>query len=334
MLQKTIKQVLFKKIKQWLDTINDGAVKRAIENDLIVTGGCFASMLQNEAPKDYDCYFRTKESVLIVAEYYAKLWNESHLGQETKIHKHCKVMVLDGAKPSEEICCYYGADKVAEHATGAVLIDNCPPDRVKMIFPSDGYTGDPEEVGADEELGTTTEIVKELDEIEAEKVEEEEKKPFFPVFISSNAITLSSGIQIVVRFHGEPATIHDSYDYVHTKAYWMYKDGEVVIPNEVYDAVVNKTLLYTGSKYPVCSVFRLRKFINRGWHINAGQILKMCMQISELDLTDINVLEDQLIGVDSLYFMELINQFRHKKEKDPTFELTSGYVYSIVDKIF
>ena len=58
------------------------------------------------------------------------------------------------------------------------------------------------------------------------------------------------------------------------------------------------------------------------------------MQVSELDLMDVNVLEDQLIGVDSVYFMSLINQFRKMKEKDSEFVLTSGYIVSIIDKIF
>ncbi len=92
-------------------------------------------------------------------------------------------------------------------------------------------------------------------------------------------------------------------------------------------------MIYIGSKYPVCSLFRIRKFINRGWTINAGQILKIAMQISDLNLQDINVLEDQLIGVDSLYFMNLIKLFREKQKKGD-FVLTTSYVMSIIDKIF
>jgi hypothetical protein len=40
----------------------------------------------------------------------------------------------------------------------------------------------------------------------------------------------------------------------------------------------------------------------------------MAMQISELDLTDLAVLEDQLTGVDTAYFLQLIEKL---KEKDP-----------------
>lgn len=331
MLKKTMKQVFNKKVHKWLETVTDKKVKEAIKKDLIITGGCFTSMILNEDINDFDCYFRTKETVLLVAQYYADLWNKEHRPKRTGRGDFSKVLVLDGANPSQEILDFYQIKRLQE--SQAVMISNTPPERVKMIFPSDGVTGDPEEANSSEELGMSHgTVVTEVDEIKAEEVIAEEK--YFPVFISSNAITLSDKIQIVVRFYGEPDEVHDTYDFAHTKAYWCSRENKIVIPEEVYETTINKTLRYTGSKYPVCSVFRLRKFINRGWRINAGQLLKICMQISELDLMDINVLEDQLIGVDSLYFMQLIEQFRRKKEKNDSFVLSSGYVLSIIDKIF
>lgn len=333
MLEKTMKQILVRKLNNWIDSIEDDNVRTSVRKDVIVTGGCFTSFLQNEKPNDYDVYFRTKETVLKVAQYYADRWNQTHGVTENSIGYDTKVMVLDCDDPSKEVLEYY---KVQDREKSeAVMISN-PLDtgRVKMIYPSDGVIGDPEEARASEELGLSAEeVLEELDEHKAEEVINKEKKPYHPVFISSNAITLSDKIQIVVRFYGEPEQIHDTFDFIHTKAYFDLSGIGLVIPKEVYECVTNKTLKYTGSKYPVCSIFRIRKFIKRGWHINAGQLLKMCLQISKLDLEDINVLEDQLIGVDSLYFMQLIRQSRKQQEKGD-FSLTTGYVESIIDKIF
>jgi len=308
MLERTMKQVLSKKVNAWLKTINDEEVVKAIKKDLIITGGCFTSMIQNEVPKDFDCYFATKETAILVAEYYIGLWDES---------RAYDVFLVDGESDP----------RAAQY--------NVSPDRVKIIVQSKGVLGNPNDVGSSEELGTdVNELISEIDETAADEIISEEKREFFPVFISSNAITLSNGIQIVVRFYGEPAQIHDTYDFVHTKAYWRLKGNELVIPTEVYECVVNKTLIYTGSRYPVCSIFRVRKFINRGWRINAGQLLKMCMQVSELDLQDVAVLEDQLVGVDSAYFMHLINMFRERQAKDDGFVLSTSYILSVIDKVF
>lgn len=332
MLEKTMKQIITKKIDKWLETITDETVVKVIKEDLIITGGCFTSFIQNEEPKDYDCYFRNKETVLKVAEYYVNIWNENHKNQQNKLGVTTKVFVLEGGKPTKDFLKYYQIDNLQESASR--MIANTPDDRIKIIFPSDGIVGDPKAVGANEELGTVIENIEEIDEVKADEILEKERTSYFPVFMSTNAITLSNGIQLIVRFYGEPDEIHETYDYEHTKAYYDIKDEQIIIPKIVYEMVVNKTLRYTGSRYPVASLFRLRKFINRGWRINAGQILKIAMQVSDLDLMDIDVLEDQLVGVDSVYFMNLIEQFRKQKENDSNFVLTTGYLLTVVDKIF
>jgi hypothetical protein len=325
MQEKTMEQMLSKKLNNWLGTITDDKLRKRMRDGVVVTGGCFTSMIQNEAPNDYDCYFNTKELAYDVASYYVNVWNE----EKKQIPK---VMVLDGANPSREILEYYDIKDTLD--SKAVMISNCSPERIKIIIPSSGVVGDLDDVNVNEEMGMSVEnAIAELDEVDANKEIEKEKRPYFPVFISSNAITLSNGVQIVVRFYGEPDEIHETYDFVHTKAYFTFKSG-VVVPREVYEAVINKVLKYTGSKYPLCSIFRMRKFIKRGWSINAGQILKMAMQLNDLDLKDINVLEDQLIGVDSIYFMRLIDMFRKQKDNNPDFELTPNYIVSIIDKIF
>jgi hypothetical protein len=91
-----------------------------------------------------------------------------------------------------------------------------------------------------------------------------------------------------------------------------------------------RELRYVGSKYPICSLVRIRKFVQRNWKVNAGQILKIAMQISKLNLEDINVLEDQLTGVDTAYFAQLIEKL---KEKDPA-KVDTAYLVELVDKIF
>lgn len=341
MQEKTIKTVIHKKINDWMDSLQDYLTEKTskeeaiktvkdIRKNIIVTGGSIPSLMENQTPKDYDVYFRDKETVLKVAQIYVDMWNEDHEHQHNNISYKTKVFVLDGENPSHELLNYYNISKLSESKSR--MIANTQPDRVKIIFPSDGIVGNPEEANASEELGSPVDNISEVDETEAEEIIAKEKRKYYPVFISTNAITLSNGIQIVVRFYGEPSKIHETYDFEHTKAY--YYAGELNIPTKVYETVMNKVLIYTGSRYPVCSLFRMRKFIARGWTINAGQILKMAMQISDLDLSDIDVLEDQLIGVDSLYFMHLIEQFRRQKENNPNFTLTSSYVMSIIDKIF
>ena len=89
-----------------------------------------------------------------------------------------------------------------------------------------------------------------------------------------------------------------------------------------------------GSKYPLCSIIRTRKFIARGYHINAGQYLKMAFQLNELNLKDHKVLYDQLAGVDTAYFFQFIQDMEQMKEKDPNFNPDTGYYFEAINRIF
>lgn len=56
----------------------------------------------------------------------------------------------------------------------------------------------------------------------------------------------------------------------------------------------------------------------------------MVMQLSEMNLKDIRVLEDQLTGVDAAYFLEVISKL---KEKDPE-KVNTAYLVEIIDRMF
>lgn len=198
--------------------------------------------------------------------------------------------------------------------------------RIRIVIPSAGVAGDVPNDEPHEDV---------FDKLPEETEEEKKEKPRFrPVYLSSNAITLSDKIQIVVRFYGQAAEIHENYDFVHCTNYWTNEDNELVLRPEAMEAILNKELRYVGSKYPICSVIRARKFIQRGWKINAGQYLKMLFQVSKLNLEDLAVLEDQLVGVDSAYFLMLIDGLKTKMDSDPNFRIDSGYLATIIDKIF
>ena len=152
---------------------------------------------------------------------------------------------------------------------------------------------------------------------------------YVPVFFSPNAISLSDSIQIVLRFHGDNEQIHKTFDFIHATNYFTFEEG-LVTNKKALESLLTKQLMYQGSLYPLTSIIRMKKFIKRGWNINAGEILKILYQVSELDLKDPNVLEEQLIGVDVAYFSTLVEILRGVDKKN----LTSSYINTIIDRVF
>lgn len=309
MKSKTIKKVLKIKINDWLKSITDESVRNLAGKNTIVTGGAIASMLLKEKVNDFDVYFSNKETALAVARYYVRIFNEKH-GESAE--------VLDGA--------VYSKDQYIN--SGFAGAANLTPDRIKIGIKSKGVSGEQQDEPHEG-------IIEHLDDIDPKALDvETEKEKYQPVYLSSNAITLTNRIQIIIRFYGNADELHENYDFVHCTNYYEHSNSNLVLRPQALEAILAKELKYVGSKYPLCSIIRTRKFIARGFSINAGQYLKMCFQLSNLDLSDINILEDQLIGVDSAYFGMLIEGLKTKLKDEPEYKIEQDYITTIIDRIF
>lgn len=293
MQDKTIKKVLDSKIEDWLLSIKDENIQQIARDNVIVTGGSIASLIMGTKVKDYDVYLRTKQAVIAVANYYTKEFS-----------------LNNPQAPSIEV-----------REESLVNIKGETEERVVLWIKSSGFV-------KDETFITDEEQDEDSNDPDYEVTEVEENDKYRPVYISENAITLSNKIQIVTRFYGEPDKIHQNYDFIHACCYYDYKNYKLHTPTEALRSMQSMTLRYTGSLYPVCSLFRLRKFISRGWAVSAGDILKMALQISEIDLKDIRVLREQTTGVDATYFYMFLNAIG---EKD---NITVAFLTEILDRIF
>lgn len=288
---KNMAKALKKKMDSWVESVTDNAIQDAIKKDAIITGGALVSLLNGEAPNDYDIYFRTYESCLLVARYYAKTWNNNHPDR-----------------------------------TQVEITTNEDTGRITAFIRSIGVVAEDGESGVDDET--------EPDVSETEEDAKEEKRAYRPRYFTTNAISLSDKIQLVIRFCGDVEEIHKNYDFIHCTCSYDYANNEVNLPSRALEAIINKELYYVGSRYPLCSIIRSRKFISRGWSINAGQYLKMCLQLNELNLSDLEVFADQLAGVDSAYFSEAIARIKEKQEKEPDFIIDNTYLFEVINRIF
>lgn len=312
---KTIKSIIRRKLDAWIETITDDDLRAACKREAVVTGGSIASMLLGETVNDFDVYFRTKETVRRVADYYVKDFLDRKKVQ--------------GGIP---VSCF-----VEE------LKDSAGKDRVRIVVKSARVANGDQEADyqyfegrpdheAGEYVGEAFDPLSDVKDIADEAKEEmtQDAPQYSAAFLSSNAISLRGKVQLILRFHGSPDEIHESYDFVHCMNYYESGTSSLTLRPEALEALLSRTLVYKGSQYPLCSVIRSRKFIERGWRINAGQYLKMAMQISNLDMTNHEIMEEQLTGVDVAYFAEVISKI---KDKDPE-RVDTAYLTEIIDRMF
>jgi len=305
---KSIRKILKAKLDSWINSVDDIDVKSLLRRDVIVTGGSITSMLMGEEIKDFDVYFKTLETTKAVAEYYCKKFLE--LNKDWSVGKDYDPQV----KVSED-----GRVTIMVRSSGVAQSDDAED------TPEFAYEHSLGEGGAD---NVADYILKQ------QATEEDKKQKYRPVFLSANAITLTDKIQLVIRFYGTPDEIHRNYDFEHCKNVYDLATDQLILKSSALEAVLSKTLHYTGSLYPICSLFRMRKFIERGWRISAGEILKMAWQVNDLDLNNPEVLRDQLTGCDQAYMNHLLVVMDQVRKDDPDRKIDSLYIVELVDKVF
>ncbi len=317
MKTKTINKIITKRFEQFLESITNEEVKKLVQKNSLISGGCIASMLLKEKINDYDIYFTNKETCLAVAKYYRDKMVKDDPNLVIKLIDMDEVLKLVPEDPERK----YVEDRGFTQPGRVGLFCKAENQKVEQV--------------SEEEMHDKVEELQE----ERDKLAEEDKGEKYRVlFVSPNAISLSHKVQIILRFYGTPEEIHSNFDFVHCTNYWLSDDYQLMLNQKALESLIARELVYIGSKYPIASVIRTRKFVTRGWSCNAGAYLKMCYQISKLNLDQIAVLEDQLVGVDVMYFIRVINALKsaqeaHKDDPQP-FCITYEYISSIIDRIF
>lgn len=292
---KTIQKTISSKMEDWLKTVSDENLKKLLRSNILVSGGSITSMLLGEPVNDFDVYIKSKDVLLKLCEYYCA--------------KFPDITILNGEKKNEYQSDlekkYNGIDEQDIHSAYSIAIRTLKEDQVKLYFQTS-------------KGGMKVNELMNPDDFN-----------YSPLFFSPNAISLSNDLQIVIRFYGDSKKVHETFDFIHATNYFTFDEG-LVTNKEALESILTKQLKYQGSLYPVTSIIRMKKFIKRNFNISAGEILKIVFQISELDLKNPDVLEEQLIGVDVAYFSKLIEILRGVKDE----KMTSKYLNEIIDRVF
>jgi len=296
---KTINKIIRMNLEKWLMSITDPELRKDVRINYVLSGGSITSLLLQEAVNDYDIYIQDQDVLYRLAQYYVK---------------DTRVLIGDNKEEYLKEFKHFEDDTIEDNMAEAVVrIKSLKPGQIKLDLGGAGYSID---------YADPNKIPNGLKVLPKEY-------PYCPVFLSQNAISLSDDIQIVLRFSGTVEEIHKTYDFIHATNYFTHKEG-LVTNTQALECILTRELKYQGSLYPLTSIIRMKKFIGRGWTMNAGEVLKMMFQVSELDLKDPVILEEQLVGIDIAYFSKLIELLRDVKRDT----ITPGYFNDLIDKVF
>ena len=282
---------------RFIESVDDKNIQELLKKNAIIAGGAINCMLMGEPVNDFDIYIKDKHACVPIAKYFVNKFKK-----QKGNNKHANTNMSVDITECNDI---YGQER----------------ESVTIRIRSAGEAID---VGLTEDHEVTSWK-------DAGRVHKDEK--YRVKYITQNSITFSHNMQLIIRFCGTPEEIIKNYDYEHAKCTFDYYKKELNIPPAAMESMLSKSLVYTGSLYPLCSIFRMRKFLKRGWRIGISQILKMVLQCHNIDWEDRDTISDQLIGVDSAYLNGFMAQLDGDLSKLGDKELV-GYLINVVDRAY
>jgi hypothetical protein len=141
------------------------------------------------------------------------------------------------------------------------------------------------------------------------------------VFTSDNAYTFRKKfrgkdleVQIITRFFGEPDFILNTFDFTIVQGLYDFQSNEFILSERFIVDCAKRELVFTNtSQYPICALYRTKKYIKRGYHITGANMVALALAIHALKIKTYADLKDQLNGIDTSMLDEITKDFDDSK---------------------
>ena len=122
------------------------------------------------------------------------------------------------------------------------------------------------------------------------------------ISLTSKSITFSiNNIQLQLihfDYFNSPKEIFNSFDFYCNMIAYDFKTGKFSSDENFFSSVASREIEFNHkTKFPINSLIRTRKYIERGYSLSTKQYLKIALAISELNIKSWNELKEQICGI-------------------------------------
>jgi len=141
------------------------------------------------------------------------------------------------------------------------------------------------------------------------------------VFASTNALTFkrkaaSSNkkytVQLITKFTGAAEDVFKTFDFTITCAAYDFQNELFVFGDRFFADVSKRKLVYLGgSRYPICAMYRTKKYQDRGYSLSGATVMHISLSIVRLEIRTYGDLKEQLMGIDTMYLQGLLAEDKY-----------------------
>jgi hypothetical protein len=145
--------------------------------------------------------------------------------------------------------------------------------------------------------------------------------PIEPRFASANALSYSKNdvyIQLIKKFHLPVLEMLGRFDFSVCMCAYNPRTGQFIMSENFLSHLSMRTVCYNvNSDSPINSLWRVKKYILKGFHFSAYELIKLALKIHSLKMETFADLKEQLDGIDTALLKEVTDTLlKNGKEKE------------------
>lgn len=159
------------------------------------------------------------------------------------------------------------------------------------------------------------------------------------VVSTSSAITLKlngMSFQFIVlpEACGITEAVLSGFDYTTVMAAYEFVHSEFVVEESFTLSALEKKLIFNpDSKFPIAALFRVRKYLAKGFKISGVELVKIAFAIHALKFESYKDVKRQLLGIDTIFLKEFTDSL-DKMDSDYSYQKFLSCLNSYIEEKF
>lgn len=141
-------------------------------------------------------------------------------------------------------------------------------------------------------------------------------------------------IQLIKKIYGTPKEIINQFDFTICMCAYDPINDKFVMHDNFLNHLAMKLVYYNPGKYPINSLYRMKKYMEKGYNVPAVEIIKIALTINNLKMENYRDLRDQLEGIDTVLLADITDALMEKKDIKYEFTEALEFMNKILDEKF
>jgi hypothetical protein len=170
-------------------------------------------------------------------------------------------------------------------------------------------------------------------------IEGEGKERIYAEFVTKNAVSYrikKELVQLVRCTFAQPRDMLGTFDFTICMASYNprhHAENDFIFDPLFMPDLAARVLRYNPGPYPIASLWRMKKFLLRGFNLPAVESIKLALAINNLNLDTYEALKNQLEGIDTSFLKDVTDQLMNKGAETYDFHRAIDFMNEILSRI-